>query len=195
MANSVLSPPRFDEILHHPDDAVTAFTYFDPTETVMKDLVEELFVHNWSRIIVGPCLEGSVFEVRFVEAPQVRIADGYLTVDLGPWHFHLCIGVHKGSSSEELRRMRPVSKIAFFERRGKGCGGGRSWGLRLWNGYREQMTTVFLPNTQLTDDMQFLKQPDWSRLDLYYRLREKFLGESIPSDFSETANLPLPENV
>ena len=63
----------------------------------------------------------------------------------------------------------------------------------MWNGYGEQMTTVFLPNSRLTDDMQLLKQPDWSRLDLYYRLREKFLAEPVPSDLEATANLPFPE--
>jgi len=63
----------------------------------------------------------------------------------------------------------------------------------MWNGYGEQMTTVFLPSPRLTDDMQFLKEPDWSRLDLYYRLREKFLSEPLPSDFEVAANLPFPE--
>jgi hypothetical protein len=38
---------------------------------------------------------------------------------------------------------------------------------------------VFLPNPSLTDDMQLLKQPDWTRLQLYHRLREKFLGEPL----------------
>lgn len=190
---STATTPRFDAIERHPDDAVTAFTYFDATPDSMNALCDDLFVHNWSRIVVGPCIEGAVFEVRFVEAPGVRISDGYLTVDLGPWHFHLCVGEHKGSQSEELRRMRPVAKVAFFERRGKGCGGGRTWGLRMWNGYGEQMTTVFLPNPRLADDMQFLKEPDWSRLELYYKLREKYLGEPLPADFEAAASLPLPE--
>jgi len=143
-------------------------------------------------IVVGPCIEGAVFEIVFKTAPEIRISDGYLTVDLGAWHFHLCIAEHKGSSSDELRRMRPVAKAGFFERRGKGCAGGRSWGLRLWNGYGEQMTTVFLPNPRLTDDMQLLKQPDWSRLELYYRMREQFLGEPAPSDFEAAANCEFP---
>lgn len=185
--------PRFDEIEKHPDDALTGYSYFAPAESVMKELVDELFVHNWPRIVVGPCIEGAVFEIVFQGPPEVRISDGYLTVDLGAWHFHLCIAEHRGSTSEELRKMRPVAKIGFFERRGKGCVGGRSWGLRMWNGYGEQMTTVFLPNPRLTDDMQLLKQPDWNRLDLYYRLREKFLGEAMPADLEAAANLPFPQ--
>jgi hypothetical protein len=185
--------PRFDEVIERPDDALEAFSYFPPSEENMKGLIDQLFVNNWAHIVVGPCMEGAVFEVQFAEAPKVSIFDGYLTVDLGKWHFHICVGAHKGSSSEELRRMRPVAKIGFFERRGKGCAGGRSWGLRMWNGYGEQMTTVFLPNPRLTDDMQILKTPDWSRLDLYYRLRQQFLGEPLPSDYEIAANLPFPE--
>ena len=191
--NAGTAIPNFDEIVRQPDDALTGYSYFAPSESAMKDLVDELFVRNWQRIVVGPCIEGAVFEICFQKAPEVRISDGYLTVDLGAWHFHLCISAHKGSSSEELRKMRPVAKAGFFERRGNGCAGGRSWGLRLWNGYGEQMTTVFLPNPNLTDDMQLLKPPDWSRLDLYYRLREKFLGEPMPEDMEAVANLPFPE--
>lgn len=195
MSTSSVAFPNFDEIRREPDNALTAYSYFAPTEAVLANLVQDLFVKNWSRIVVGPCIEGAVFEIRFVEAPQVRTLDGYLTVDLGPWHFHLCVGPHKGTASEELRRVRPVNKIALFERRGKGCGGGRSWGIRLWNGYGEQMTTVFLPNPHLTDDMQYRKAPDWSRLDLYYELREKFLGEPFPANVEVIASQPLPGSV
>lgn len=182
---------RVDEIVEHPDDAVTAYTYFEPREAVLRELVQQLFGVHWSRVVVGPCIEGAVFEVCFQQAPEIRYSDGYLTVDLGLWHFHLCLGPHKGSSSEELRRLRPVAKVGFFDRRGKGCGGGRSWGLRFWNGYGEQMTTVFLPNPRISDDQQLLPQPDWSRLDLYYRLREQFLGEPMPADLEAAALAPF----
>lgn len=192
---SVIFVPQFDEVIEHPDDAQTAYSYFEPSESVMRELVDEIFVRNWRHIVVGPCIEGAVFEICFQAAPEVRISDGYLTVDLGAWHFHLCIAAHRGSTSEELRKKRPVAKIGLFERRGKGCAGGRSWGLRMWNGYGEQMTTIFLPNPRLTDDMQLRKEPDWSRLELYYRLREKFLHEAFPSDFEATANLPFPEKI
>jgi len=193
MSTVSANPPRFDRVAPDLDGSLTAYSYFAPSEPVLRELVEELFGKNWARITVGPCIEGAVFEIRFTQAPEIRISDGYLTIDLGPWHFHLCIGAHKGSSSQELRKMRPVNKIAFFERRGKGCGGGRSWGIRMWNGYGEQMTTVFLPNPNLTDDMQYVKTPDWNRLSLYYHLRGQFLNEKLPENFEAVANLPLPE--
>ena len=184
--------PRFDVIEQHPDDAETAYAYFRPTEESMRALAQELFGTYWRSVVVGPCIEGAVFEIAFQSPPEIRYSDGYLTIALGPWHFHLCVGPHTGSSSEELRKNRPVAKIAFFERRGKGCAGGRSWGLRLWNGYGEQMTTVFLPNPRISDDHQLLKTPDWSRLEAYYRLRSQFLGEPMPDDFEEIAQRPLP---
>lgn len=184
--------PRFDEIERHPDDAVTAYTYFPPAEDTMRDLAQELFGTHWRSVVVGPCIEGAVFEIAFQNAPEIRYSDGYLTIDLGPWHFHLCIGPHKGNGSDELRQKRPVAKVAFFERRGKGCAGGRSWGLRMWNGYGEQMTTVFLPNPHIGDGHQVLGVPDWSRLETYYRLRAKFLAEPMPADIEVAAQFPLP---
>jgi hypothetical protein len=187
-----IADPRFDAIERHPDEAETAYAYFPPTEDSMRALAQELFGTWWRSVVVGPCIEGAVFEVAFQSPPGIRYSDGYLTIDLGHWHFHLCIGSHQGSSSEELRTKRPVAKVAFFERRGKGCAGGRSWGLRMWNGYGEQMTTVFLPNPYLSDDQQLLKTPDWSRLETYYRLRAQFLGDAMPDDFEAVAQRPLP---
>jgi hypothetical protein len=75
---------------YHPDDSVTAYSHFALTESALKDLVDVLFVMNWSQITVGPCIEGG----RFVQAPGVRILDSSLTVDLGAWHFYRCIGQH-----------------------------------------------------------------------------------------------------
>ena len=51
----------------------------------------------------------------FSATPRLSYLDGYLTVNLGPWHFHLCVGTHTGTSSEELRRKRPVAQIAFLK--------------------------------------------------------------------------------
>lgn len=162
---------------------ITEYTYFEPTEEKMKELSQDLFSKNWNKIVVGPCVEGAVFEVRFAEEPKLSYLDGYLTVDLGHWHFHLCIGPHKNCPSEKLRKNRPVAKCGFFEMRGGKCGGGRSWGLRLWNGFGDQLTTVFLPSPYLSDEQHVLPEPKWERLDLYYSLREKYLGEPKPENF------------
>lgn len=167
---------------------VTEYSYITPTEETMVDLTRLLFEEHWRDIVVGPCIEGAVFEIRFAEAPKkVSVSDGYLTVDLGPWHFHLCIGPHKGTQSAELAGKRRVKKLALFEQKGSKCmGGGSSYGVRLWNGFNEQMTTVFLPNPKLSDEMDVLKQPEWERLQLWYELRNRFLGEPIPESFAPT---------
>ena len=171
------------ETIEQLDGTKTVLSYFAPTEGVMKDLVTDLFEHNWQRIVVGPCIQGAVFEVRFEQAPRLSHLDGYLTVDLGAWHFHLCVGPHQGTPSEELRRKRPVARIAFFEEHGRGGGGGRSWGLQMWNGFGEQMTTVFLPNPFLSDTQKILREPQWERLQLWHELRAKYLGEPMPAAF------------
>src|SRR5262245_6793425 len=79
------------ETIEQLDGAQRVLSYFEPTEEIMRVLVNDLFQHNWQRIVVGPCIEGAVFEVRFAQAPKLSYLDGYLTVDLGFWHFHLCI--------------------------------------------------------------------------------------------------------
>jgi hypothetical protein len=165
--------------------AVTKYSYVTPTEETMRELTRLLFEEHWRDIVVGPCVEGAVFEIRLEEPPKkISVLDGYLTVDLGYWHFHLCIGVHKGTRSAELAKKRQVAKLALFETHGSRClTGSSSYGLRMWNGFDEQMTTVFLPNPRLSDEMKVLKEPQWERLRLWFELRHHFLGEPMPESF------------
>ena len=180
--NETQTPRR--EVIDNPDGTVTEYSDFEPTEAAMQRLADLLFKEHWGEITVGPCVQGAVFEIRFKDPPKVSLFDGYLTVDLGHWHFHLCIGTHQGTPTPELAAKRRVARAAFFEKRGAKCGGGRSWGLRLWNGFGEQMTTVFLPSPYLSGDLKVLKEPRWERLRLWYSLRETFLGEPMPEDLS-----------
>jgi hypothetical protein len=103
------NPPHFDSVTPDLDGSLTAYGYFAPSEPVLRELVDELFGKNWAHITVGPCIEGAVFEIRFTQAPEIRISDGYLTVDLGP-----CTFIY---ASERIRvalprnlKMRPVNK-------------------------------------------------------------------------------------
>ena len=141
----------------------------------LEELFRELFEKHWREIIFGPCIQGAVFEIRLTEKPRkMTMLDGYLTVDAGPWHFHLCIDEHTQAATPELARQRQASQAVFFhDSREKGEVKG-SWGLRLWNGFGEQMLTVFFPNPYLTDEQKFLKEPDWSRLALWERLRDTY---------------------
>ena len=56
----------------------------------------------------------------------------------------------------------------------------------MWNGRGEQMMTVFLPNPWVDPVRhRFVDTPDWSRLDLWMRLRERYAGvppEPPPTD-------------
>jgi len=56
------------------DGSLTAYGYFTPSEPGLKELVDELFGTNWGHITVGPCLEGAAFEIRFTQAPEIRLS-------------------------------------------------------------------------------------------------------------------------
>ena len=70
----------------------------ETSEPFLHDLIEDLFENHWSDIVFGSLIQGAVFEIRAPNAPtRISLLDGYLTVNFGAWHFHLCIGAHKGS--------------------------------------------------------------------------------------------------
>ena len=161
------------EIVHNVDGTTTEYDHFEPREETLVPLFTELFEKHWRALRFGPCVHGAVFELALTEPPKrVGILDGYLTVDAGPWHFHLCIGEHRGATPE-ARRVRRAARAAFFVTKNAGCTG-QSWGLRLWNGAGEQMITVFFPNPFLDDELKRRTQPDWSRLDLWRELRARY---------------------
>jgi hypothetical protein len=115
--------------------------------------------------------------------------DGYLTIDCGHWHFHLCIGEHKGSPGHpvdpELARHRRTGRAELY--RNVSPGFPTSWAARLSNGAGEEQITIFLPNPFLSDEMQLLPEADWSRLGLWDHLRQRYLGlDPDPRDRSGT---------
>lgn len=159
------------------DGSTTEYADILLTPGRLEQLLRDLFEQHWREIIFGPCIQGAVFELQLTEQPKkISMFDGYLTVDVGPWHFHLCIDEHKDVPVPELARHRQVSRAAFFQdSRAMGHVRG-SWGLRLWNGLGEQMITIFFPNPYLTDDQQIRQEPDWNRLALWQQLRLQYGG-------------------
>ena len=152
-----------------------------PTDTeFLQTLITDVFQNYWDQIHFGTAVQGAVWEVRAPNAPQrISLLDGYLTVDFGHWHFHLCIGEYRGPrnnpASEELARHRRTARAELYRRlREDGCPS--SWGLRLFNGHDEQQMTVFLPNPYLTVEQKILKEPRWEHLAMWDHLRETYLG-------------------
>ena len=166
----------------------TGTEYFDVecSEEALVALLREVFEVNWRDVIFGPCIEGAVFEGRFGAKPTLSLLDGYATVEVPgseSWHFHLCIGPHRGSASlptpPELAQWRRCARAAFFRNLDRG-GRASAWGLRLWNGRGEQMLTVFFPNPWIDPTRQrYVAEPDWSRLDLWMGARERFTGVPV----------------
>lgn len=139
----------------------------------IERLLTELFTRHWQAITVGPLIQGAAYEIQFTQAPKVTMLDGYLTVDPGAWHFHLCVNDHTGTPSPELARIRRVARAAFFHTDGGSCAPG-TWGLRLWNGRAEQMITILFPTPYFDADWNRLKEPEWAKLELWNELRERY---------------------
>jgi hypothetical protein len=162
----------------------------DPSEALLFDLLKDLFANHWQEIVFGILIQGAAWEIKADHQPEsVTLHDGYLTVDFGHWHFHICIGENKGSPSHptdpELKAHRRTSRVELYRQLSQ-SGTPNSWGLRLYNGKDEQQLTVFLPNPFLTPEMQIAKHPDWSRLALWDHLRSRWLGLSEPDPLDRT---------
>ncbi|MBP2299274.1 DUF7676 family protein [Azospirillum picis] len=142
-------------------------------------LLKDAFEVWWRDIVFGSLVQGAVFEIRAPNAPRkVTLFDGYLTVDFGAWHFHLCIGPHRGAPGNptppDLARIRRTARAELY--RVLGDGGPRSWALRLFNGAGEQQMTMVFPNPFLGEGDRILKEPDWSRLSMWDAFRQRYLG-------------------
>ena len=71
--------------------------------------------------------------------------------------------------------MAPL-RAAFFRDRDRN-GRQSVWGFRMWNGRGGQMITVFFPNPWLDPvRMRPVRTPEWSRLDLWMRMRHRWAG-------------------
>lgn len=160
-------------IEHELDGTTTEYAEFPADGDTVERLMAEVFESHWSSVTVGPIIQGAAFEIRFVAAPTVTRLDGYLTVDTGSWHFHLCVNDHRGTRSAELARIRRVARAAFFRTTGGSCSP-TSWGLRLWNGRGEQMITVLFPNPHFDDEFKRLREPRWEKTKLWEDLRARY---------------------
>ena len=159
------------------DGTLTEYFHLDVRGDRVERLLTELFTRHWRGLTVGPLIQGAVFEVRFTAPPRVTMLDGYMTVDPGTWHFHLCVNDHR-EAPPELAAIRRVGRAAFFRTHGA-AGAGHApmtWGLRLWNGRGEQMVTVLFPSAYYSDAMELLSEPDWRRVELWETLRAREAG-------------------
>jgi hypothetical protein len=178
--------PR-SETVTEADGRVTELFDLPVDEPMLFRLFTLLFKEHFSELTFGPCIEGAVFEIHVDKPGELTMLDGYLTVDFGSWHFHLCLGEHRGLKAKpcpaELAQHRRVKRAALYRTRGGSCLP-VSWGLRLWNGHDEQMITVFLPSPFLdATGHHRLREPDWSRLGLWDEIRREFLGlDADPRD-------------
>jgi len=151
----------------------------------LLEVLTTVFEEHWEHVRFGPLIQGAVYELAATAKPRLTMLDGYLTIDLGGPHIHLCIGEQKGMPGHPvdpaLARRRRCAHVELHRQWIEGAP--RTWMLRLFNGDGDQMMTVLLSNPFLSDDQQLLDEPDWSRLALWDDLRERFLD--LPPDPSD----------
>jgi hypothetical protein len=169
--------PRVTE---EPGEGMREVWDLDASPAFLEALLTDLFRNHWPSITFGPIIQGAAWEIGARQAPRrIGMQDGYLTVDFGHLHFHLCIGEHRGEPGNptppELAAHRRTSRAELYRRINRD-GTPDSWGLRLFNGKGEQQITVLFPNPFLTDEQQFRAAPDWSRLALWDQVRKRYLG-------------------
>ncbi len=144
-------------------------------EYTLLDILTYLFTEQWAHISFGVLVQGAAWEITAAEpARRISMHDGYATVDLGRWHFHLCIGEHT-ESGPELGRARRCARAELY-RRLDADGVPMSWAFRMANGIGEQMMTAFLPSPFLSDTQRPLDPPDFTRLAAWDHLRAIHLG-------------------
>src|SRR5260370_13468287 len=99
---------------HGPGGGVTEYDEISVRGDTVERLLSELFSRHWAEIFAGPVIEGAAYEIRFTAKPAVSMLDGYLTADVRPWHFHLCVGEHRGAATPEQAGIRRAARAAFF---------------------------------------------------------------------------------
>jgi hypothetical protein len=157
-----------------------------PTDPAsLEELLRDLFENHWREITFGILIQGAAWEMKTDRPPtRIGVLDGYLTVAFGVPHFHICIGENKGPRSRptppDVARHRRTARAEIYRRIGRSCVP-MSWGVQLFNGANEQQLTVLLPNPFLHPETdKFLKEPDWSRLALWDKLRARWFGLTDP---------------
>ena len=73
------------------DGSRTEYEDIPPEPGLLERLLRDIFEHHWEKITAGPILQGAAYELQYSKPPKVSMSAGYLTVDTGEWHFHLCI--------------------------------------------------------------------------------------------------------
>lgn len=163
------------------DGTISHYTYFQANEVNLEELLTELYTNHWHEIMTTYLAGGAVIELFPKKPEKIGMMDGYLTIDTGNWHLHLCIGKHRGNRAkkedkETLQQQRQATRGAFIHTTNGTCTP-ESWSLRLWNGKDVQMVNIIFPNPYLTEDLHRQKEADWSKLELWNNTKEKLLSE------------------
>ncbi len=168
----------------HLDGSLHSIWEFRPDREFLETLLRDLFENHYDSIVFGPCIQGAVFECGWKSPPRnITYLDGYLTVDFGDWHFHLCIGAHRGEAGRpcppELAQWRKCARATLqriYASPPMADHAPLSYSMTLMNGRDEQMMTIHFPNPFFDAQYRVLKTADWGKLALWNHVRARYLG-------------------
>lgn len=173
-------PPDLEDT--GPDGARRSIWRLPADRENLENLLLHLFTEHWQDVVFGPCVQGAVFEIQADGPPRhTGYLDGYLTVDFGKWHLHLCIGEHKGDPGSpcppDLARWRKCAKAELIHTETTKPTGGHppeSYALVLSNGKDEQMITFFFPNPWLNEKHRVMEVRNEEKMELWEKLLSKY---------------------
>jgi hypothetical protein len=175
-------------VVHEPGMGTLEVFTLPVDESTLLAVLQDVFKKYWNKIRFGVLIQGAVFELRASGPPRMGVLDGYVTVDLGASHFHVCIGEHRGDQERpvtpELARHRRCHRAELYRVLHEDAP--VAWGFRMFNGADEQQLTIMLPNPFLDDDQMPLTTPKWDRLACWEELQATYLG-CVPDPRDRTA--------
>src|SRR5438552_2515158 len=65
------------------DGTTTEYFEVEPRPSTLLAVLRGMFARHWRELVFGPCIQGAVFEGRFVAPPRLSTLDGYVTVSAG----------------------------------------------------------------------------------------------------------------
>src|SRR5262245_50792912 len=107
-------------------------------EKALFTLIKHVFEAHWASIFFVTLIKGWEWEGKAPGPPRrIGLLDGYVTVDFGPWHFHLCIGETKGIGAAPtppaLAQHRRCARAELYRGLNSKTGAPNTWGFRMFN--------------------------------------------------------------
>lgn len=153
-------------------------------DAYLSEMLIYIFTNYWEQVIFGPDIPGAGYEMTCPQAPTfIDYSNGYLTMNFGEQHFHICLGTGGHPYEGEKRNRLPGRAVIF--RRLDAVGAPISWGFEMWNQASHSMITVYFANPYADRGDKLIIPAQYERLEMWKDISQRYLGrENDPFDAS-----------